>query len=222
MAVDERADPVVLPRKGALLLLIPVAMIPLVFVAWGLMIWAGLAGRPASGPEVDIGVTACPEARDVLLARAADMGLTPAVEARPDGFVLHTRMPEDPESAASVPRALAPPGRFEVRGGDQVLATNADVTEATIRLDLSLSPATLIRLQPAAAQRVAAFVRGDEGGQIEFWLDGQKVGYQVNREVSANELEIWVQEGGDRARLQVAAERGVVIDHPLPCPVAVD
>lgn len=219
MAVDERSEPVVLPRKGALLLLIPVALIPLVFLAWGGMIWFGLAGRPADGAEVDVAVTACPEARDPLVARAADMGIVPSVSPVGGGFVLRMALPSDPASADAVPAALTPPGVFEVRGGDAVLATNADVLEATVRLDLSLSPATLVRLRPDAAERVLAFVRKDPGDRISFWLDGEPVGFQINREVSANELEIWVQEGPDRERLEIAARRGVVIDHPLPCAV---
>ncbi|MBA2320903.1 MAG: hypothetical protein H0V89_07100 [Deltaproteobacteria bacterium] len=220
MSVDERADPVLMPRKGALFLLIPVMLIPVVFCAWGVMLWSGLTGRQPDGDEVAIAVSGCPEAREALAARALDMGLVAEIDDRAGGFSIRTRLPADPAAAASIPEAFPPPGQIEVRGGATILATNGDVAEATVRLDLTLSPATLLRIHPEAAGRIANFVREDPGGRIEFVLDGAPVGYQLNREVSANELEIWVLEGEDRERLTVAAQRGVVIDHPLPCPVA--
>ena len=222
MTTDDRVDPVLVPRKGALILLLPMLAVPLVFIAWGVFLYIGVHGRAADGNAVVFTLLACPEARPVLEKRAKEMGIEAELSEVPGGFLFKTRLPLEPESAAQVVPGLTIPGSIEVRTpeGGHVLG-NEGVTDASVRLDLLLTSCTLLRLTPTASQAVEVYAHAHPEGEVRFWLDGVDVGRSVNREMTIGELELWPAEGSDLEKMHLAATRGVTIDNPLPCVVTV-
>lgn len=210
------------PGWALVVLAAPVAMVIVVGLAYGGLVAFGLAGRPATGPEVTLAFSGCPEARPFVEARVADMGLPATFSDDRGGFSARIVLPRDPYAAADVAPTLARTGAFEVLGGDEVLARNAQVTRASVRLDLSMTPTTLVDLGPDASVRVRDWVRAHPDAELEFRLDGETVGVQPARSVVIGEAEISPPIPDDRARMRATAAWGVVIDHgPLPCPVTV-
>ncbi len=222
MPTDNRADPVLVPRRGALLLLLPMLAIPVVFVGWAIFLWRGTTVQVADGARVAITLDGCTDARAMLEARAQEMGLAFELTDRPGGFTLVTTLPADPDAARQVPVGLTMPGALEVRTPEgSALLGNDGITDATMRLDLLLQAATLLRLTPAANDAVSAYARSAPDGEVEFWIDGARAGRGKTREMSSGELELWPDEGTELEKLHLAAARGVALDHLLPCPVRV-
>jgi hypothetical protein len=223
MATDDRQDAILLPKRGALLLLLPIMAIPLVFIAWGWFLWRAGELRTADGPAVSLPIETCPEARDLLAARAEDMGIEANFSPTPQGFALSTRLPSDPTQAALVSPGLSTPGAVEVRGENgPVLFHNEGVSDASVRLDLTLRASTLLRLTPEATDAVQAWIQANPIGVLLISVDGRQVGKQVVGQITRGEVEIWDSGGTDLERMNAAATRAVVIDHgPLPCPVTV-
>ncbi len=208
------------PRAGCVLLLLPVVAVFLTFLAYAWLLWSGWNGRPATGPEVQFAFAGCPEAAPVVVDRLDDMGLgRPEVRPAPDGFALTVRLPAPDTDPAALASTLATVGRFEMRDGDEVLATHDDIAYAGVRLDVTMSPSTLVVLRPEGRDRVYARMREQPGGSTAMVLDGEEVWRFSNRRPTMNgEFEIPPDAANDRARMELAAARGIVLNHgPLPC-----
>lgn len=211
------------PAWGLAILTLPIVGVVIVAVGYGSLFLSGTRGRAADGPRVEWTFEGCPEARPLIEARVADMGLEAAFGDAPGGFVAELVLPGDPEVAAGVPATLTMPGALEVRGANELLVTNADLTDASVRVDLLMYPSTLLRLTPEAAERVKKHVRDLPKGELLFYVDGVRAGRQDNQNpVSVGEIELGLDEGDDKTRMHRAAALSVVLDHgPLPCPVTV-
>jgi hypothetical protein len=209
------------PMGQLVLLAVAIAMVLATFAAYGVLWWSGMAGRPATGADVELVFRACPEAIPTVEGRLADMGLVATVAAAPGGFTVETVLPADPIVAASVPGTLARPGRVEIVAGDEVVATNADVTEAEPRLDLRMASFVVLRFAAPAAERLADAVRADPRGHLALRLDGVEVATQPNAApIARGELEFAPRTDDDAVRMRAIAEWAVVADHgPLPCGV---
>ncbi|MCA9491284.1 MAG: hypothetical protein KC621_15240 [Myxococcales bacterium] len=209
------------PIWGLAILVLPIVGVVVVTLAYVVMVSLGLQGRAADGAPMEIELTACDEARAVVSDRLDEMGFTAKLEPSPGGLLARFEGPTDPEVRASLPTTLATPGLLELRGGDRVLATQEDVVDATVRLDAMMTGSTLIHLSPGAADRVRAYVRETPSGQLDFFVDGERVGGQRNDAVTVGEVEIAPPIDDDPQRLRAVAHWAVVIDHPLPCRVTV-
>ncbi|MCB9686127.1 MAG: hypothetical protein H6735_13890 [Alphaproteobacteria bacterium] len=209
------------PIWGLAILVLPIIGVVFVSLAYVVMVSLGLQGRTASGAPMEIELAACDEARDVVAARLDEMGYAARLESSPGGLMARMDGPEDPEVRESLPTTLATPGLLEVRGGERVLASPEDVVDASVRLDAMMTGSTLIHLTSGAADRVRAWVRESPTGQLDFFVDGERVGGQRNDAVTAGEVEIAPPIDDDAKRLRAVAHWAIVIDHPLPCRVTV-
>jgi hypothetical protein len=210
------------PIGGLLLLAGALLAVLATFVAYGVLVWAGMAGRPATGAPATLRFEGCHEAIAPMVARLEDMGLSATVRATLQGsFAFVVVLPSDPVVAASVPATLARPGHVEIASGSTVLATNADVTEAVPRLDLRMASYVVVRLSASAADRVAAAMRADPTGAVVLRVDGAEVARQRNTDPTVHgELEFAPPTDDDVLRMRTIAEWAVVLDHgPLPCSV---
>lgn len=212
------------PRPGCVFLVLPIVGVVLTFLAYGYLLWNGMVGRPASGPEAELAFEACPDAAAVVGARLAEMGLgEPPITASPTGFSVRVRLPSADADPAAFAAVLAMPGRLELRHGDELLADEGDLTYAGVRLDVMMSPSTLVVLEPGARDRVYARMGADPGGKTRMILDGIEVWSFSHQTPSMNgEFEIPPSASDDRARMELAAARGIALQQgPLPCPVRV-
>jgi hypothetical protein len=209
------------PIGGLVLLAGALVAVLLTFAAYGGLVWSGMRGRPAAGPEAVLRFEGCHEAIGPMVERLEDMGLTATVRPAERSFAFLVVLPSDPAVAASVPATLAKPGKVEITAGGTVLATNVDVTEAVPRLDLRMASYVVVRLSPAAADRVAAAQNADPGGALTLRVDGTEVATQRNSDPTARgELEFAPRTDDDAVRMRTIAEWAVLLDHgPLPCPV---
>ena len=223
MSTVEPDDPRIPSRPlwGLAILSLPILGIFVVFTGYAVMWWLGLAGRSATGEPVTMAFQGCAEARPFMEARMVEMGLDGVWEAGPSGFSVTAQLTGDEEVDAGLPAVLASVGALEIRGGDQVLATHADVRDATVRMDLFMVPYVLFHLEDPAAQRIRENVREDPGGKLEFFVDGAKVGWQSNQNpLPVGHLEMNPEISEEQERMRAVANWAVTLDHgPLPCPV---
>lgn len=203
---------------GLLILALPIALVVVVFAAYGGLFALGLGGRAGTRP-VTLVFRTCPEAEPVIRDRLADMGYAATFVAVDGGFEAAFDGPDDPDLLASLPVDLARPGAFEVRHRGEVLATGADVTESSVRVDAMMTPTTLVHLGEGAGARVADAVRADPSGALDFFLDGERIGGQAHAAVARGEVEVAPPLSDPAERLRATAAWSVLIDHPpLPCP----
>lgn len=209
-------------RVGCALFAAPPVAIAVVIALYAWLLMHGLAGRPAEGRVETMNFRACAEARPVVEARARAMGLDPVLESVEGGFRLTATLPAEEDVAAAIPGTLADPGRFSLRAEDgTVLVDNAGVAAAGVRMDLLMRPATWVRFAPEARDRVHAHVRAHPTGTLLVVVDEVEVWRHANeKEPGAWEIEIPPSAENDRARMHLAARRGIVLDAPLPCEVA--
>lgn len=210
------------PLLGLGLVMLPVVGVILVAIAYVVTWGFGLAGRQAAGETVTWRFSGCEAAQVVLEARLADVGLDAEWEAIAGGYTVTTQLTGDATVDESLPATLTTPAVLEVRAGSEVLATTADVIDASVRMDVFMVPYVLLSVDEDAAERVKQYVRSDPEGRMTFHVDGQPIGWQSSSNpVSIGELEInLVLEGDERARMQAVASWSVILDHaPLPCDV---
>lgn len=209
------------PRIGCWFLVLPIALAVVLLVGYGALLLFGARGRPATGPVATLTFTGCPEAQEVVAARVEQMGLgDPVFTETEEGFTLTARLPDDPRVIDRIPDTLARTGHFEVRDGAAVIASG--VQEATVRLDLSGSPVASVQLGPEDTRVLAEHMKANPEGEIQLWLDDQRVGGRKNDppdEIGRLDL------SGDLShvdRITLAAEQAVILGSgPLPCPVEV-
>lgn len=228
---DPTGAPAIDPRIAAarpgwalVVLAAPVVAFVVVIVLYIGMFGLGFQGRGGMGGPVSFEVGGCEAAAEELSGRLTDMGLPAVVQAHRGGFLLQTERIGRPEIDATLAPTLQTPGAFELRHGDNVLATNANVLEATYRLDGMMDPWLLLRLDEQAVDAVVDAIRSDRRGRMTFFLDGEAIAMQPNgRSVQRGEVEgIPLAELTAEARMQQIAAWSVIIDHgPLPCPVTV-
>lgn len=220
-AVEEQVE-MMKPRKGAFILLIPVAMVIFTVVAYTVALAAGLYGRPAEGDRVDLSWEGCPEAKDVIDHRVKGMGLgDPQWSEWDGGFTLTVTLPDDPEVAAEIPRTLATPGNLRVHPVDDPnrnILLNEHVASSAIRQDLTLSPWTVLTLTPEGLEALGDFVMEDREARLVYLLDGAPIGSVSNLKGKTAEVELTPEGTDDRDRMHKAAARAMILDSgPLPC-----
>lgn len=212
------------PRPGCVFLVLPIVGVALTFLAYGWLLWNGWIGRPATGPEVEIAFEGCPEAAPVVVARLQEMGLgAPPTSQRPGGFSVTAQLPTATMSPTRFAADLAVPGRLEFRHGEELLADEGDLVYAGVRLDVMMTPSTLVILEAEARDRVYARMGADPGGKTRMILDGVEVWSFSHQTPSMNgEFEIPPSAANDQERMELAAARGIALQQgPLPCPVKV-
>ncbi|HMV69018.1 MAG TPA: hypothetical protein PKA64_19375, partial [Myxococcota bacterium] len=167
---------------GIIGLVVPIASIVAVAIAYAVTWWIAAQGRAADGPRVVIAFTACPEALPLVAARAEQMGLPEvSTEAGSDGFRLTARLPADERVARAIPGTLAARGVLQVRpitggsDGDEVLADNADVLDVVPYVDFLDTPKVAVQMSPAAAERLKLHMVAHPDDSLGYWLDSRRV-----------------------------------------------
>ncbi|MEN0066780.1 MAG: hypothetical protein AAGA48_31905 [Myxococcota bacterium] len=210
------------PLWGIALALLPVIGVFLVVVAYAVIVGLGTSARSLEGAEVTWRFEGCEAAQPLLEARLDEVGLPATWTAVDGGYTVKTQLTGNPVVDDTLPGTLTTPAALEVRAGDEVLATSADVVDAGPRADIFMVPYVLLRLDDDAGERIKNHVRSDPKGRMTFHVDGKSIGWQSNTNpVSVGELEINLTlEGDEEARMHAVAAWSVTLDHgPLPCPV---
>jgi len=211
------------PLVGLAILVVPIVGVLATFVAYGVLVRAGLNGRQARSEDVELRLLACEEAIDPIVARLADMGIEAKTRPVPGGFVLKYAPPADAAVAASIPATLVRPGKMEINWGRHLMATNAQVTSAEPRLDLRMASYVVLRLNPSAALRIKDTVHNDPHGSLTLRIDDQDMAEMPNSTpIAEGEVEFAPRTDDDEERMRTIAEWAVVLDHgPLPCPAEI-
>ena len=203
----------------------PMIFAALLLFAIGTLFLLALRGGEATGARVEITLAACPDALPIVEARAGAIGLgDPVLTPTDAGGALVATLPGLEGDEALIPALLAAPGALELRAGDAVVATTADLTVAQVRLDESGLPYTWIELRPAPLKALTDAIAADPEGTVDIWLDGARVAERPNSRSVADGgirvVDVGEMPGTDRMRR--AVDRSILLSHgPLPCAVTV-
>ena len=162
-------------------MLAPLFSVLFVFAAYGLLFGLGVLGREADGDRVQISFQGCPEAKEALAHRVDTMGLgDPQWTDSP--LAVTVTLPSDPLDAEDIPKTLVRPGVMEIYqdGDDTPTFTNAQITTAAPRLDLTMIPYTVMTLDAEAWAQAREAAGTEPKGRWRFDLDGETIGYQSN------------------------------------------
>lgn len=212
------------PRKGAILLVIPIVAVILVGVTYIGMYAMFLQGRAADGERVTMAWSTCAEAQPVLEKRVEAMGLGDPELTFADGtLTLVATLPAEEDVAARIPGTLAMTGLLEgrrIEAPDDVLLSNTHITDAAMRQDLTLMPWTVLTLTDAGVERLKSAVVDQRDGKVRYTLDGVEIGVVSNLKGPTREVELTPDGPTERDRMHAAAERTIVLGSgPLPCPL---
>ncbi len=210
------------PKGGCLVLSAPMIAVPLVALAYLYLFYSGFNGVSATGDTVQMQFESCAEASAIVLARAEDMGLgDTSLEVSQGGFIIGAVLPNRKGASNEIAATFAGEGRFALRAGDIELATDADIVDASVRLDITMTPTTLINLNETARDRIYAHIDANREGKLEVWLENEMVwDYGSMRPMIDGEIEVPPSAENDEARMKLAAHRAIVLNNgPLPCKV---
>lgn len=212
------------PKGGFVLLGAPIVGIVVVFALYAWLLFNGWIGKPATGPQVTYAVQGCAEAAQVMQGRIEEMGLAPAtITAVPGGFELSVGLPTAETDPGTFGQTLGARGHFAMRAGDQVLATHEHVVSAGVRMDLTMTPATLVVLDEVGTKQVYAWMNGSPDARTQMDIDGVEVwSFHNQKTTTAGEFEIHPSAEDDQSRMELAASRGIILARgPLPCDVQI-
>ncbi|NOY26977.1 MAG: hypothetical protein GXP62_13995 [Oligoflexia bacterium] len=180
-----------------------------------------LGGRAGGSRLVITWHTGCAaQTLPIMQQRAESMGLgKPRWTTTSDQISLVATMPGLPDDATAVPALLGRSGQLRLRMGDQVLATQADLTAASLEMDEAGMPYTQIVLSPEAGQKVAEAVDANHKGELVFDLDQEELARRPNTiAVEHDKLKIIAGVGKTRDRFRRATDRAIILGHgALPC-----
>lgn len=204
----------------------PLVLALLIFLSVGLFALLTSLGGTARGERARITVrSACaPQWSSLLLARAQKLGLgEPSVATSGEEAQLTATLPGLEDDAQAVPQLLSAPGVFAVYGAPSAdsapsgspLATQADVEEVYLQLDVSGHPYAEVHLQPLAAGRLQS------AGQpvLLFLLDGALVDTYEGPDPLAGPLELHPALDTTRDEVRRVSDWIVLLSTgPAPCP----
>jgi hypothetical protein len=211
------------PRGGCLVLVAPIVMIGLLVAGYGGLLIAGVVGRPAAGERVSLAFQTCPEARPLLEARVAEMGLgEPVWSELPGGYALDATLPADPEVARDIPATLAAPGELAAVFPDGARVALV-VESASTRLDASANPRSAVVVAPSARAELAAARAQRPGVAADILLDGRSVlSLAADAEFEGGQLDIPGPDGTLAEAMREVAARSLLLNSGrLPCPASV-
>ena len=219
--------------------------IPLVFAGFLISAVAVLAflvwrGGEVSGPRVKMIFSISCEQPDVtqiqntLKKRVADVGLgDPKIEliSSTDGkpqVSLVTTLPGLDGDKEKIPQLFSRVGELTIKdAGGNILATKKNLQETSLALDESGMPYVGLFLDMDALKKMSTYVSQNPELYMNIYVDEEISAQRPNsvKVLVEDEFEIRiVSEDGDvRERMQLAADRNIVLSHPsYPCPLELD
>jgi hypothetical protein len=218
---------------GIFLLVMPIVSIIAVGIGYALLLWFGLAGRPAEGTVMRITFAGCPDAQPLVAARIEAMGLPDVAFGETlDGFTVDTRMPTRDDVAEALPATLAQRGTFAILRltedgsldpSTPPIATEANIVEASMSLSFLDTPRARVQLDEASAEALKTWMSEHPAEGLSLQVEGRQVTTRANMPPeAAGELYLDLDHATDLDRMDFAASAAIVLEHgPLPCDLEV-
>ncbi len=204
------------------LIALPAAFAALLLLSAGVLFVFGWVGRAPTGERVTLQVvSSCPDAwAQRIDQRARTIGLGDVLlDVTGDTVRLEATLPGLPDDATAIPALLTAPGVLEIRRrGGEVVATEADLTEVYLSLDISGHPFVGLSLGAPAWERVRSLQPADV---LEASLDGEVIELgEVKRVARKDELRVQPARETAAEEIREAADWHIVLGSgPGPCEV---
>jgi len=214
------------PKKASLFMAAPVAFAAFLMfslVSLVTMVWIG---NSAKGERLKIVFqTACPqEAGPIIEARGNAIGLGDMqVQMSKSSVTVLATMPGLTDDRTAMPELLAMPGTVTFRSGEEILATEKDITEAVLKLDEGGNPITELALTVSAGKALEEATTADPEGTLTILFNGEPIVPRPNTPpVLENKIRLMTGTGKPAARMRLATDRSILLSKgAIPCPINV-
>ena len=166
------------PQALNRLMLAPISIAFLLVVATGTLVWKMTQERDATGQRVSLSLKGecLAKAKEVILKRADAVGVgNPIFEEGSEGLQLTLTLPDIPNAAVDIPTLLLRQGLWTMKADDTILLDNGDITSASLSLDESGMPETLLSFEASSKQTAQMYLDAHLDGNTVLWLDDDKI-----------------------------------------------
>lgn len=166
------------PKALNRLMLAPISIAFILVVATGTLVWKMTQERDATGQRVSLSLKGecLAKAKEVILKRADAVGVgNPIFEEGSEGLQLTLTLPDIPNAAVDIPTLLLRQGLWTMKADDTILLDNGDITSASLSLDESGMPETLLSFEASSKQTAQMYLDAHLDGNTVLWLDDDKI-----------------------------------------------
>lgn len=193
----------------------PVVLGGLIVAAAVILGLATLIPGSAEGERVEIRVrSSCPDAwSERLTQRATDVGIGD-LEVLVDGdeTVVTGVLPGLEDDLVAIPALLTRQADFRITGEGEELASDVDVLDTWLQMNIMGHPYVVLDLQPNAFARLQGI------DSIDFILDGEVIGTQRADDGEIDTVELQPELDTIQAEVRAATDYKILLQHgPAPC-----
>ena len=205
------------PKALNRLMLAPISIAFILVVATGTLVWKMTQERDATGQRVSLSLKGecLADAKEVILKRADAVGVgNPIFEEGSEGLQLTLTLPDIPNAAVEIPRLLLRQGLWTMKADDTVLLDNGDITSASLSLDESGMPETLLSFEAASKQTAQMYLDAHQGGNTVLWLDDDKIITRPNTIPISDGFRLISTNTEPKVRMKESADFVILLSNP--------
>ena len=221
-------------RSESLFMTMPLVFAGFLITAVGILAFLVWKGGEANGARVKIQFAISCEnpdiakTKDVMQKRIADIGLgDPHIEPLSEGGIpvisLVATLPGLEGDTEKIPAVLSRKGDLQIKDDQgNVLAEKNNLKETSLALDESGMPYVGLFLETETLTKMSAYVSKNPQSYMDIFVDEERAARRPNTvkvQVEEDfEIRIISEEGDVRQRMQLAADRAIVLSHAsYPC-----
>ena len=205
------------PKALNRLMLAPISLALILVVATGTLVWKMTQERDATGQRVSLSLKGecLATAKDVILKRAEAVGVgDPLFKDESEGLLLTLTLPDIPNAEVDIPTLLLRRGIWTMKAEDEVILDNTDVTSASLSLDESGMPETLLAFDPASKKTAQTYLDAHQDGETVLWLDNEKIITRPNTISMSDEFRLVSTNTEPKVRMKESADFVILLSNP--------
>jgi hypothetical protein len=205
------------PKALNRLMLAPISIALLLVIATGTLVWKMTQERDATGQRVSLSLQGecLATAKDVILKRAEAVGVgEPLFKETPDGALLTLTLPDIPNAEVEIPTLLLRRGLWTMKADDEVILNSSDISSASLSLDESGMPETLLAFDPVSTKTAQAYLDAHPDGETILWLDDEKIITRPNTIQISDEFRLVSTNTEPKLRMKESADFVILLSHP--------
>ena len=205
------------PKALNRLMLAPISIALILVIATGTLVWKMTQERDATGQRVSLSLKGecLATAKDVILTRAEAVGVgEPLFKEEREGSVLTLTLPDIPNAEVEIPTLLLRRGLWSMKAEDEVILENSDISSASLSLDESGMPETLLAFDPVSKKRAQTYLDDHQDGETILWLDDEKIISRPNTIPISDEFRLVSTNTEPKLRMKESADFVILLSNP--------
>lgn len=211
------------PKALNRLMMVPIALALVLAVATGLLVVKMTEDRVATGKRITLELQGdcLSSAKSTMLQRAEAVGVgDPVLKEHGTGMLFDLTLPSIPNAEVHIPKLLTRPGEWMMKDGDTPILTSSDVSKASLSLDESGMPETLLTFDPAPKQDAQKYLDEHPEGYTVLWLDDEKIIERPNSIPISDDFRLVSTNTDPKIRMMESADFVILLSSPkIDCPI---